>query len=91
MKRLLSGNITNTLLCVVLKTDIVIRFLQAVIEKLLPAGYFTPGLLGPQADQVVSPLAMLHSTKICYCTGSSEGATSAEITSLELSSGAVWY
>jgi hypothetical protein len=28
-------------------------YLQAVIEKLLPAGYFTPGLLGAQADQAV--------------------------------------
>jgi predicted SAM-dependent methyltransferase len=28
-------------------------FLQAVIEKLLPAGYFSPGLLGAQADQAV--------------------------------------
>ena len=34
--------------------DNICRFLQAVIEKLLPVGYFTPGLLGAQADQVPS-------------------------------------
>ena len=28
------------------------RFLYVVIEKLLPLDYFSPGLLGAQADQV---------------------------------------
>ena len=38
------------------KVDILImcfvRFLYVVIEKLLPIDYFSPGLLGAQADQV---------------------------------------
>ncbi len=32
--------------------ETVFWMLVAIIEKLLPAQYFTPGLLGAQADQV---------------------------------------
>lgn len=37
-----------------LDEETVFWMLVAIIEKLLPAHYFTPGLLGAQADQVLS-------------------------------------
>ena len=55
-----TGHLALLIVCPLVVLCALDRFLQAIIEKILPAGYFTPGLLGAQADQV--HVACLH-----YC------------------------